>query len=66
MTNLFLLIIVIVTQQGNLDVLQDERNYTTQQQCEAAGTQVTKDLIPRTKFVVTGCVAVPINLINNV
>lgn len=66
MTNLFLLIIVMVTQQGTLDVVQDERNYTTQQQCEAAGVQITKDLKPRTRYVVTGCVPVPVKLINNI
>ena len=66
MTNLFLLIIVLVKQQGTVEVLQDERNYTTLAACEAAGAQVAKDLKPRTRYAVTGCVAVPMNLINTI
>ena len=66
MTSLFLLIIVLVTQQGTVEVLQDERNYTTLALCEAAGAQVAKDLKPRTRHAVTGCVAVPVNLINTI
>lgn len=64
MTNLFLMIVVIITQQGIVDVSQDERNYTSLQNCEAAGAQLVKELTPRTRYVVTGCVALPTNLIN--
>jgi hypothetical protein len=64
MSTLFLLIVVIVTQQGVVEVFQGEHNYTTLFACEISGNQMTKDLATKTRYAVTGCVPVPISLIN--